>query len=174
MKKEPYVQDAGARLRELVEGIRFAMVTTVDHDGTPQNRPLPPQHADDDGTLWFIAPRLSSLADQLRAKPAVLITWGDTRSRRYLSVNGTATVLHDPAKAAQLWDAAIRSWFPDGPEDPDVAVIKVELDTSDCRDPLPAPVAIPQFLAAATGNDSTRTRRTAWSDAQHAPLAQES
>jgi len=176
MSKESYVQgpDAGARLRELVEGIRFAMVTTVDHEGAPQSRPLPPQQADQDGTLWFIAPQRSSLADELRTRPEVLITWGDIRSRRYLSVNGQATVLHDPAKAAELWDAVVRCWFPDGPADPEVAVIRVELDTSDCRDPLPAPVAFPQFVQAATSGELTRTRWTERSDALHSPLAQES
>jgi general stress protein 26 len=166
--------DAGARLRELVEGIRFAMVTSVDPEGTLQSRPLPPQHADEDGTLWFIASRRSSLAHQLRTRPDVLVTWGDVRSRRYLSVNGTATVLHDPAKAAELWDAAIRTWFPDGPDDPEVAVIKVALDISEYREPLPAPVAFPQFMEAATSGETSRMRRTVRSDAQHAPQAQES
>lgn len=176
MSKQSHVQgpDAGARLRELVEGIRFAMVTTVDHEGALKSRPMPPQHAEEDGTLWFIAPRQSSLTDQLRSQPAVLVTWGDVRTRRYLSVNGVATVLHDPAKAAELWDAAVRSWFPDGPADPEVAVIKVELDTSEYRDPLPAPVAFPQFMEAATSGELTRTRWTDRSGAQHAPLAQES
>ena len=176
MSKDPYVQcqDAGARLRELVEGIRFAMMTTADRQGGLHNRPLPPQQAEGDGTLWFLAPRQGGLADQLRARPAVLITWGDVRSRRYLSVNGTATVMHDPAKAAELWDAAVRTWFPDGPSDPDVAVIKVELDTDEYRDPVPAPVAFPQFMEAANSGELTRTRWTERSGAQHAPVAQES
>ena len=176
MSKDPFVQcpEAGARLRELVDGIRFAMVTTVDRQGALQSRPMPPQHADEDGTLWFIAPRRSSLADQLREQPAVLITWGDARSRRYLSMNGVARVLHDPAKAAELWDAAVRSWFPDGPADPDVAVIKVELDSSEYRQPRPAPVAFPQFMEAATSGDLPRIRWTEGSDGLHAPLARES
>jgi len=176
MSKQLYVQeqDAGARLRELVEGIRFAMVTTVDQTGAPQSRPLPPQQADEDGTLWFIAPRRSMLTSELRMRPEVLVTWGDVRSRSYLSVNGQATVMHDPAKAAELWDAVVRCWFPDGPADPEVAVIRVELDTSECRDPLPAPVAFSQFVQAAASVELTRTRWTERSDAQHAPLAQES
>ena len=176
MSKDRYVQvpEAGAQLREIVDGIRFAMMTTVDGAGEVQSRPMPPQHADDDGTLWFLAPRQSSLASQLREQPVVLITYGDRRSRSYMSVTGTATVLQDPAKAAQLWDAAVRSWFPDGPNDPDLAVIKVEVETEAYRNPLPAPVAFPQFMQAATSGELHRARWTERSDVQHAPLAQES
>jgi len=176
MSKEPFVQvpEAGAQLREIVDGIRFAMMTSVDGAGDVQSRPMPPQQADDDGTLWFLVPRQSSLTDQLREQPVVLITYGDVRSRSYMSVTGTATVLQDPAKAAELWDAAVRSWFPDGPADPEVAVIKVEVATDAYRHPLPAPVAFPQYVHAATSGDLRRARWTDRSDVQHAPLARES
>ena len=175
MSKEPYVQvpEAGAPLREIVDGIRFPMMTTVGRTGDVQSRPMPPQHADADGTLWFLVPRQSSITSQLRDQPVVLITYGDVRSRKYLSVTGTATVLQDPVKAAELWDGAVRGWFPDGPADPEVAVIKVEVASDAYRHPLPAPVAFPQYVQAATSGD-LRARWTDRSGVQHAPLARES
>jgi general stress protein 26 len=176
MSKDRYVQvpEAGAQLREIVDGIRFAMMTTVDAAGELQSRPMPRQVADDDGTLWFLAARQSSLTSQLREQPVVLITYGDARSRTYMSVTGTATVLQDPTRAAQLWDAAVRTWFPDGPDDPELAVIKVEVESGAFRNPLPAPVAFPQFMQAATSGDLHRARWTDRSGVQHAPRAQES
>jgi hypothetical protein len=53
-------------------------------------------------------------------------------------------------------------------------VIKVEVATDAYRHPLPAPVAFPQYVQAATSGDLRRARWTDRSDVQHAPLAQES
>ena len=129
-------------------------------------------------TEWIAVSSPGALDSDILNRPdigsVVLITYGDVRSRNYMSVTGTATVLQDPAKAAELWDAAVRSWFPDGPADPEVAVIKVEVATDAYRHPLPAPVAFPQYVQAATSGDLRRARWTDRSDVQHAPLARES
>ena len=40
----------------------------------------------------------------------------------------------DPAKVQSLWSEALRVWFPKGPEDPDITLIKVEVDTAEYWD----------------------------------------
>jgi general stress protein 26 len=153
MLSAPAAESAARRHR--AEELRHAMLTSIDPSGTPRTCPMPPEGADEDGTLWFLTTNTSPLAARLRATPAVLVIWGDPGTHDYLGVVGTATVLHDPAAAAALWSAAVRAWLPDGPDGPDVVVIRVAPDPVAGREPLPAPVALPRFLRAATGRTPT-------------------
>jgi general stress protein 26 len=46
---------------------------------------------------------------------------------RYVSIAGVARVTHDPTKVEQLWSPAAQNWFPDGPTDPNLALLAVEI-----------------------------------------------
>lgn len=45
--------DGIAKIRELIEGIELAMMTTVGEDGSLHGRPMATQKAELGGTLWF-------------------------------------------------------------------------------------------------------------------------
>ncbi len=34
-------------------------------------------------------------------------------------------MVHDPQKVRELWSEPVRVWFPKGPEDPDIALVRV-------------------------------------------------
>ena len=46
-------QEAIEKLRELIEDIDIAMLTTVEADGTLRSRPMGTQKAEFDGDLWL-------------------------------------------------------------------------------------------------------------------------
>jgi hypothetical protein len=48
-----------AHLKELIENIEIAMLTTTDTDGTLRSRPLQTVGVEDDGTLWFFTSQSS-------------------------------------------------------------------------------------------------------------------
>ncbi|HEX5635232.1 MAG TPA: pyridoxamine 5'-phosphate oxidase family protein [Gemmatimonadales bacterium] len=165
--------EPGSRLQEIVDAIRCAMVTTIDRGGAMHTRATPTQRIEADGSVWFVAAAGSALVRQLREQPACLITYGDARLRRYVSMSGVATVMRCERSARELWDDSVATLFPDGPADPDVVVVKVEVDTAEYWDPVPAPVAFPKFMQAVTTGEVPRARRPDRPAVMHAPQARE-
>jgi general stress protein 26 len=112
------------KIAELAKGITFAMLTTVDDDGSFVSRPMAHQDSDVDGQLWYLSSRNSRKVAQITANPHV----GVTLSSRdvWISINGTATVVDDRSKVAELWSTQMDGWFPQGPEDESVVALRVD------------------------------------------------
>ena len=102
-----------------------AMLTTLDGDKLV-SRPMGAQEPDEDGTLWFFTESGSEKALQIKADGRVNVTYADGD---FLSVEGTAEVVHDLAKQRELWNPFAESWMQCEPEDPKVALIKVKAHT---------------------------------------------
>ena len=54
--------------------------------------------------------------------------------QRYVSVSGNAFLVRDKAKAKELWNEALRTWFPQGLDDPDLALLRVTVDKAEYWD----------------------------------------
>jgi general stress protein 26 len=44
----------------------------------------------------------------------------------YLIVNGKAEIIFDKVKVDELWSPLVKTWFPEGKDDPNISVIKVK------------------------------------------------
>jgi general stress protein 26 len=113
-----------AKVAELAKDIRIGMLTTVDKDGQMISRPMALQDTEFDGDFWFIAERDSRKTEQIRLNQAVNVTLATGQT--WISVYGHARIVDDPAKAKELWNPAVEAWFPQGPEDPSIVLIKVD------------------------------------------------
>jgi general stress protein 26 len=58
----------------------------------------------------------------------VLLTYAKPSEFEYVSIAGRAQVVEDRQKVKQLWNEGLRVWFPKGPEDPEIALIAVEVE----------------------------------------------
>lgn len=119
------------RLRELIRDVKFAMLTTRSIDGTLSSRPMTTLQTEFDGTLWFLAAADSLKAMDIEQRPKVNLGYASPDSGRYVSVSGTARVLHDRAKARELWQPHFQAWFSGGPDDDNLAVLQVEIASAD-------------------------------------------
>ncbi len=113
------------RFVELVRGQRTCMFTTVDPDGTITSRPMAVQQVDDDATVWFMAFADSPKVEQLSRRPEVNLAFTDNDA--WVSASGTAALVDDLAKKTELWNPFAQAWFQTGPDDPRVALLRVEL-----------------------------------------------
>lgn len=118
--------DAQEKLRELLKKFRFAMVTTRAQDGSLQAHPLTVQEAEFDGDLWFVIARHASAVRHIQADPRVGVSFSSNDA--WLSLTGRAEVVTDAAKLEQLWNAAIEAWFPQGPGDPDIVLLRFDAE----------------------------------------------
>jgi general stress protein 26 len=128
-------QEARDKVWELIRDVKVAMLVTNDRDGHLRGRPMRAVEAKDfTGTLWFFTTRYSPKAEEIAQDSHVLLAYADPSAQNYVSVSGTAQVLRDPAKQKELWSEPLRTWFPGGPEDPEAALLKVEVQGAEYWD----------------------------------------
>lgn len=119
-------QDEGRKnVAELIKDIRFAMLTTVASDGQLRSRPMTMQEQEFDGDLWFFVGASSPAVAEMRADDQVNLSFADPGDNAYVSISGTAQIVRDRAKIEELWKPILKAWFPDGLDDPDLALLKV-------------------------------------------------
>jgi general stress protein 26 len=51
-----------------------------------------------------------------------------------VSLTGAAVVVDDLARKRELWSSVVEAWFPDGPEDHDVVLIRVAATSAEYWD----------------------------------------
>jgi general stress protein 26 len=115
-----------ARVAELIRGVPTCMLTTVLGDGLPHARPMVAPDEPFDGSLWFLTEREGHLAHEIRRNPHVGVTFSDAAAGRHVSLSGTARLVEDRAVISRLWRAPMEAWFPLGPVDPAIALIRVD------------------------------------------------
>ena len=121
-----------AKLARLIEGIKVCMFTTSDAEGRLMSRPMALQEVEFDGDLWFFTKLGGRKAEQIAREPRVNVSLSSRSS--WISIGGDAEIVRDVAKAKELWNAGIEAWFPDGPEDPEIVLVKVHADGAEYWD----------------------------------------
>jgi general stress protein 26 len=126
--------EAIERVRELIKGIKIAMLTTVDDDGTLRSRPMDTQEVEFDGDLWFLTEANAPKVDEVQRERQVNVAYANADKMRYVSLSGTAQLVHDVQKKRELWKPDHKIYFPNGPEDPNVALLKVSVSKGEYWD----------------------------------------
>ena len=124
--------DRVEKVARLMDGIRIAMLTTVDERGSLVSRPMATQDVEFDGDLWFIAERSSSAAAHIAARPQVNAAYSGSSS--WVSLSGTARVVDDVQKLSELWDTFTGAWMEGGPENPENVLIHIEAESAEYWD----------------------------------------
>jgi general stress protein 26 len=124
--------DGVRKVAELLGDARFGMFTTTAPDGTLTSRPMALQEAEFDGDLWFFAERGSRKLQHIGADPQVNVTVGSGST--WVSLTGGASLVDDAARKRELWNAGVEAWFPDGPDAPEVVLIRVEAQSAEYWD----------------------------------------
>jgi general stress protein 26 len=140
------------KLWDLIKGIEVAMLTTVDTGGVLHSRPMATQDLDFDGYLWFFTDAASHKVDEVNSHREVNLVYVDKTKNRFVSVSGAGRVLRDLQKARELWRPHLRAWFPNGVDDPGVALLRVEVRKAEYWDsPSSKVVELLDFLSGLAG-----------------------
>jgi len=113
-------------LWNLVDSIPFPLLVTHRPDGYPHGRAMRVL-ARDGRTLWFATSSTSDKVRQIERDAHVALLFVDSRRFNYVCLHGTATVADDPDRKTALWDDEWRDDWPDGPSDPDFAIVRVDV-----------------------------------------------
>jgi general stress protein 26 len=119
-------QEAGRELAQNIEGIYIATMTTLTPDGKLHGRPMATQQVEFDGDLWFYTYKDSSKVKEIQENPQVQLGYNKDEKQTWVDVLGHAEIIEDDAKKKELWYDELRRYFPNGPEDDTVVLIKVK------------------------------------------------
>ncbi|WP_228724139.1 pyridoxamine 5'-phosphate oxidase family protein [Spirosoma sp. KUDC1026] len=115
------------KLRNKITDIRIAMLTTLELDGDFHTRPMATHDMDADGSMWFFTYDNSHKVEEIEKDPRVSVAFSDPGSELYVSTTGTAEIVKDKAKINELWSDFLKTWFPQGKDDPNIALLKVTI-----------------------------------------------
>ncbi len=131
--------DSLSKLRHLIAEIRVAfLITDRNH---PQWRPRRLRRPGSPCTAHVHRPRrragkrhrpvvFSVISSPPRSSSfvmtsACLVTYADPSHMRFVVVSGRGEVVQNPEKAKELWSVTATAWFPGGPTDPNLGLIRV-------------------------------------------------
>ncbi len=145
-------QDHLKRVWDIIEKVGVCMLTTR-FDGGLRARPLEARPDRIAGLVWFVTDRQSGKEHEIESEHEVGLVFVDAKANAYLSVTARAAVLHDHAKAAEIWESTDNMWW-HGPDDPNVCVLRVTPQTAELWDgPSSAVVAAFEFIKARLTGD---------------------
>lgn len=130
------------RVWEIIERVGVCMLTTRFAGGL-RARPLEARPDRAAGLIWFVTDLTSGKEQEIEGEHDVGLVFIDASAKAYLSLTAHAEVRPDHAKAAEIWKTTDNMWW-QGPNDPDVGVIRVTPLTAELWDG-PASKAVAAF-----------------------------
>lgn len=118
------------KIWDLIKEARSALLVTIAPDGSLDSRPMGCLQKEFDGTLWFLTFLHSEKTNEIRNDDNVLVSYSRTSAFEYVSISGRARVVDDRRKMKELWTEGLRVWFPKGPDDPELALIAIDVETA--------------------------------------------
>jgi general stress protein 26 len=127
MEKNLQNEEAQKKFKKLVEEIRICMFITNNppHEHT---RPMATIEVEDSGLLWFFTDIRSIKVEEVEAKHTVHLVYSHPGKESYLDVWGTGSVVTDRQMIKDKWSTMVKAWFPNGVDDPNLALLRVQPD----------------------------------------------
>ncbi len=147
-------EDSRDTLWSMIKDARVAMLTSLD-DGRLRSRPMVAcQDNFDDACLWFFTRADSPKAEQIEQQHEVNVAYANTDDNTYVSLCGTARLSRDRAQIDAHWSEMVKTWFPDGKDDPQLALLRVDVSQAEYWDgPSSGMVVAFDYLKARLGGD---------------------
>jgi len=118
-------------IAKMIRDIQIALLTTVDREGHFHARPVQTLGIEQDRSLWFFTDIRSEKAFELARDVRLGLGYADPESRTYVAIAGTGRMLRDANKARELWTVEQRAYYPDGPEDQHLVLLRVRIERAE-------------------------------------------
>lgn len=144
------------KLKDIIKEIDFCMLTTVDENHDLHSRPMSlNSEVDQDGNLWFFTSTNSHKVSEVERAPKCNVSFADPSDNHYVSITGTAELVKDRKKIEELWKPALKAWFPEGVDQPDLALLRVGIEKAEYWDSPSSTVAqVVSFVSAIVSGKS--------------------
>jgi general stress protein 26 len=113
------------RVWEVIEKAAVCMMVTRFADGL-RGRPLEAGPDREESAIFFLTDVRGFKDDEIKRHPDVCLTFAYRPQKVYLSISGKASVSRDRDRARSLWNEEQQAWWPGGPDDENVRVIRMD------------------------------------------------
>lgn len=120
-------------LMDGIKRVRVAMMTTHGSGGL-HTRPMYSHEVDGEEGFWFFTSARSGKVDEIGRDGRVSLAYADPSRNFYAAVTGQAQIVRDRAEIHRLWSEGLRAWFPNGKDDPDIVLLRVDPDRGEYWD----------------------------------------
>ena len=119
--------DEKQKIYELLKEFSTAMLITHSKESEKKLHARPMAIADisENFEMYFFTSFESSKTKELLDNPEVVITCQS--SNCFITVSGESTIIQNQSEIDKHWKESYKVWFPEGKDDPDIALIKVNL-----------------------------------------------
>jgi general stress protein 26 len=116
-------------LWSLIKHLRFPMMISSSFDRELVSRPVAMQNQDSRRLdfLWIFTRRDCEQVEHLQWDSSVSLVFSDPAAAARVTVFGSAALVEDSARKRALWTQGAASWFPGGPEDPTLGLVRVRI-----------------------------------------------
>jgi len=130
--EETKLQDREAieKFRDLVKDVSICMFTTIDENHDLTSRPMFTSNVDNEGNVWFFTNEFSEKINEVSKDNLVHLIYSHPVKNIYVDVKGSCSLIIDKKKMEELWDPALKNWFPQELEDPKICLVKVATETA--------------------------------------------
>ena len=125
MEKNLQSEEALKKFKKLVNDIKVCMFITNNAEAD-HTRPMQTIETDDNGTLWFFTDIRSIKVEEVNQERTVHLVYAHPGKESYLDVWGNASVITDKQLIKDKWTPFVKAWFPDGVDDPNIALLQVQ------------------------------------------------
>lgn len=115
-------------LYDLIKDFDVATMTTINRNGLLVSRPMMTQKSRPEADLWFVTFFDSNKVNEVGNDPRVNISYYQGLDKPWVSVSGKAQIDRDPNWIYTMWEEKWRVWSPNGPNDPELAIVKIKID----------------------------------------------
>ena len=125
MEKNLENAEAAKKFKKLVSDINVCMFITNNRENN-HTRPMATIEVEDDGNLWFFTDVRSIKVEEVSAENKVHLVYAHPGKESYIDVWGKADVITDKKIIKDKWKPLVKAWFPNGVDDPNLALLKVQ------------------------------------------------
>lgn len=117
---------AAQKIADMVKSGNSCFFCTLSLSSQLHARPMTVTEVEGDGALWFFTEVDSLKNIELDRDPRVTLFFKEGDNSGHLKLDGTATVVTDPATIHRLWTPMMRAWFTEGENDPRISLLRVD------------------------------------------------
>lgn len=126
MEKNLQQEEALKKFKKLITDINVCMFITINRAEHEHTRPMATIDIEDDGTLWFFTDIRSIKVEEVAMDKLVHLTYAHPGKDSYIDVWGLANIVTDKQTIKDKWKTIVKAWFPDGVDDPNIAMLQVK------------------------------------------------
>ncbi len=113
---------------------KVGMLTSLGLGNRLHSRPMMMAQDKFEGQLFFFSQLTSEKIDEIINNPNVVVTYSDENQMNFVSVYGHAVVSRNPSKLREHWVPALKAFFKEGVEDPNLCLIQVQVNEAEYWD----------------------------------------